>query len=438
MESKLFLRIGWLLAVMTGLTACSSAAQIKAPTGPLTITLLYPSSSTQVEMGQTLKGIVRVTDTDGKPVENAHVILTISDPTGKPAGNVSATFGDGDVYRTEAWQIPHRMQAGRWTVKIQVEAGQLAGSTSANFQVDESTSEILLEKYGFWLEAPTMRGIVPNLVAEKGNAQNGLIRWGGALAGQHVLTENWVEVQWRQGQFELGNAEEVRQFLLRDLGDLGFTPIRELGPFEQTQFKHWKAWLVKAQGEFYYDRIEWMVFYAPEVDKTYAIGTTVVNPLSMDANAQLRASFEVDATIQANGQAPEPLPRLLPGPELISPALGQRFFGLSQPIILKWKPVKELAGDEYYQVTVMYNYDESNLYVNYATRDTQFTLPEELYKTPNCHVFNWSVSLMRQTELSASNHSESLSYKSLYWYVEWYYPPDQPQPFKPLCPNPQK
>jgi hypothetical protein len=146
----------------------------------------------------------------------------------------------------------------------------------------------------------------------------------------------------------------------------------------------------------------------------------------------------VDATSQAKGQAPEPLPRLLPGPELLSPALGQRFFGLSQPIILKWKPVKELAGDEYYQVTVMYNYDESNLYVNYATRDTQFTLPEELYKTPNCHIFNWSVSLMRPTELSASNHSESRSYKSLYWYVEWYYPPDQPQPFKPLCPNPQK
>ena len=76
----------------------------------------------------------------------------------------------------------------------------------------------------------------------------------------------------------------MRGFMLDTLGDLGFTPVRDLGPFGQVKFKDWDAWQVKARGLYLRYDEQWMVFYVPEVDKTYAIGTTVVlPPAGMDA-----------------------------------------------------------------------------------------------------------------------------------------------------------
>jgi hypothetical protein len=126
---------------------------------------------------------------------------------------------------------------------------------------------------------------------------------------------------------------------------------------------------------------------------------------------------------------------LLPGPELLGPLLGARFYGTDQPLILKWQPVKDLTPDEYYQASVDYNYGEGNPSVAFRTRQTQLALPESLYQTPNCGVFNWQVTLMRQT--GTGNGGQPISYPSLYWYVEWRYPPSAQAPFIVACPNPQ-
>ena len=165
----------------------------------------------------------------------------------------------------------------------------------------------------------------------------------------------------------------------------------------------------------------------------------VLPPVGIDAHAILRDGFEVHTEIQANGVAPEPLEHLLPPVELISPDLGASFFGTDQPITLKWRPSKELAEDEYYLLSVDYNYEEGNPNLNYITRETQFTLPVSLYNTPNCNVFNWQVTLMKQTGTDANGQPTGtpLSYRSLYWYVLWSYPPGVEAPFKPLCPNEQ-
>ena len=303
-----------------------------------------------------------------------------------------------------------------------------------------STSEVLLNKYGFWIDAPRLRGIVPQLVTEKGNAQRGLIRWGGQIPAIHILPENWVEIHWLAGDYQLDSPAVVRHFMLTELGDLGFTPVRELGPFEPRRFKQWAAWQVQGRGRRSLDQVQWMIFYAPEVDKTFAIGTTVVlPPIGIDAHAVLRDSFEVDPAIQAEGVAPEPLPKLLPAPELISPALGERFLGTAQSIVLRWQAVQELAKDEYYAVLVQYDYGESTYDVTLTTRQTQITLPESLYQTPNCGVFNWQVRLMRQTGMDEAGQPSGvpIGYKSLYWYVQWLYPPGESSPFPSRCPNPQ-
>jgi len=434
----------WLLFGTFLLTACTAPAQTltPAPVQPevLTISLLYPTESSEIKMGQTIKAILRVTNEKEHPVKDASVTVTFSDPGGQVIGKIPAVFGDGDVYRSDSWMVPHHMQEGLWSIKMNVDAKAGSGQSSSTFPVKFSTSEILYHKYGFWLDAPTLRGIQPTIGAERGNAENGLIRWGGVLPSQHVLPENWVEVQWRKGDFKIDGPEAARTFLLDDIGDLGFTPVREIGAFERTKFKRWDAWQAPARGQYYYQEMVWTVFYAPEVDKTYAISTTVIYPPSnIDANAVLLENFDIDPNLQVDGVAPAPLIPLLPQPTLLSPELGARFSGLKQAIILKWEPLKELAEDEYYQVAVDYNYKETNFLIKYATREIQFTLPEALYRLPNCSVFNWRITLMQQTGVDKDGNPKgrALSYDSLYRYVQWFYPLDDKAPFDPLCPNAQ-
>jgi hypothetical protein len=423
------------LAWMTGCSA--EPAYVPPPTPGLVVTLLYPGQNTEVEMGQALKFIARVTDAQGRPVTDGQLTITVhGNPDGQAIGAVEATPDGEGTYRGGPWAVPHRISEGTYQLSLVARRGGAVGEASGSLRIRYSTSDTLLNKYGFWLDAPTLRGIVPELVAERGTARDGMIRWGGFLPSQHVLPENWVEIHWRHGQYNLENAAAVRRFMLDDVGSLGFTPIRSVGPFECFRFKGWDAWKVGGRGQFRQNEVEWVVFYAPEVDKTYLIGTIVtLPPVGIDPHAALRESFEVHPEVHASGVAPEPLLDLLPGPELLEPPLGARFYGTEQPIILQWQPVKDLAPDEYYQVSVDYNYREGNPSVVFRTRETQLALPESLYHTPNCGVFNWQVALMRRT--GTGDGGQPISYASLYWYVEWRYPPGVQAPFILVCPNAQ-
>ena len=422
-------------------TGCGPKTQTAVPLAEdLTVSILYPIDATAVEMGQAIKGIVKVVNSQGKPVENAEVTLSFKDPAGQLITSLPATFGDGDVYRTDRWTIPHRQQEGNWTLIVEAKTDAHQGKVTTTFHVKNSTSEMLLYKYGFWVDSPALRGIVPTLAKEQGDAQNGMIIWGGAAPSQHIFPESWLEVHWREGDFKLETANDVREFMLNELGEMGFSPIRDLGPFKRTTFKQWDGWQGKSRGEFTRYDEQWTIFYAPEANKTYAILTTLVQaPPGIDAHAFLRDSFEVHPEVDAKGVAPQPLPRFLPPPELVSPQLGTRFLGTDQPITLVWKPVKELAEDEYYLVSIDYNYEDTNLVLEYTTRETQFTLPEALYRLPNCGVFNWQITLMQQTGVSKDGEleGEPISFRSLYWYIEWRYPLGENAPFDPLCPNPQ-
>lgn len=447
-------RLGWLLMCVIVLAACgapvsgytrvppTAALPTASPTplAALMVSLLYPRTDSEVEMGQAIKFIVRVTDSHGQPVRDGQVVIALQDPGGRQSAEIPALFGSGEVYRSGAWTVPHRSLAGAWSISIAAGTGRARGVGSGSFKVVQSTSEILLGKYGFWIAAPTLRGIVPQLAAERGDAQRGLIRWGGQIPAIHIFPENWIEIHWQAGEYKLDSPAAVQYFMLSEVGDLGFTPVRELGPFEPARFKGWAAWQVGARGRRAQDQMQWMVFYASEVNKTFVIGTTVVLPPGgIDPHAVLRDSFEVDPAIQADGVAPEPLPQLLPAPELVSPALGGRFLGTAGPIVLRWQAVLELAGDEYYAVLVQYDYGESTYDVTLTTRQTQITLPERLYRTPNCGVFNWQVTLMRQTGVDAAGQPAGvpIGYNSLYWYVQWLYPPGERSPFPSKCPNPQ-
>jgi len=429
------LAAGVCLLLMTG---CAQSGGIQGQETTLQVDLLYPGADTTVEMGQRMRGIAQVWDSQGAPVMDARVTMIFFDPLGSQVAEVEMVAGAGDAYRSQEWTIPQRSVDGTWRVVVKAERGREAGEASAALMVKNSTSEYLLEQYGFWLDAPRMRNIQPQLAAEKGDVDNGLIRWGGLLTNQHIYVENWVEIHWRKGNYGLDSAETARRFLLEELGDLGFTPLREIGTFNLTKFKDWEAWQAPARGQLQRYNIEWMVFYAPEVDKTFALATTVVlGPVGVDMHTVLRGSFEVVAQPEAHGVAPKPLLDLLPGPRLISPPLGAEFKGTETPIVLEWEGTHKLAEDEYYEVVVDFDYRESNLEYHLYTRDNRVTLPELLYRSPNCRVFNWRVTLMRRTDVreDGSPQGEALSYPSLYWYVLWSYPSGEAQPFLSYCPN---
>ncbi len=433
-----------LFALLAGCAAPVSAPTPAAAVSPapsatpavLTLALLFPKTDTQVEMGQPARFIVQVLDSTGQAVKDAAVILTVSDAQGQPAGEIAAAFGSGDVYRGAAWSVPHRRPEGTWQIQVRAVTATAQGELAGSFQVRYSTSEMLMHRYGFWLDAPDLRDIVPGLAAERGDAHNGMIRWGGVLIAQHVFPANWVEINWREGDFGLKDGDAARRFLLEQIGDLGFTPVRAVGPVEPYTFKQWSAWKVAGRPMLsVQDTIEWVVFYAPEVNKTYVIGTTLtLPPPGIDAHAALRESFEVFPELHADGKAPEALPaHLLPGPELVSPALAAQVVGDRQPVILQWKPLRELAADEFYQVSLDFNYGESNPAVYYSVRATQFTVPAKYYVTPNCHIFNWRVTLMRKTAVG----EEALSHPSLYSYFQWVYPPGEKETYALPCPNAQ-
>ncbi len=246
-------------------------------------------------------------------------------------------------------------------------------------------------------------------------------------------------MQWRAGAYDLAAAESARRFLLEQIGDLGFSRVRSLGEPQPTEFKGWDGWIVPARGQLRYEQVEWLIFYAPEVDRTFALGTTVVlPPEGIDAHQALRSSFEVDGAVEAGGVAPEPLPRLLPGPPLVEPQLGEPFYGEGAGVVLRWDSLRPLREDEYYEVSVDFAYAESTTTERFTTRQTRLVLPSTLYAQPNCRVFNWTVRLMRSAAgEDGSPNGEPLSHTSLYWYLLWVHPTAEPAPFLPLCPNEQ-
>ncbi len=424
------------LILLVLLTGCSLSP---APQPPI-VGLLYPQPDTEAVMGQQLKFLAQTQNANGSPVNSEQVTFIVQDPDGNTVAEVPAAVDAAGTARSEAWDLPHHQKAGAWTVTVRASDGLVSAEASGSFQVKPSTSEILLSKYGFWLDAPTLKSIVPQIMAERGDAQNGIVLWGGVRVAQHVFPENWVQVQWRKGDFHLDSAEAVRSFMLGEIGDLGPYPIRDIGSIQPVNFKQWSAWQVGGQGQFAQIEVQWLVFYVPEMDETYSIGTTVVlPPTGMDAHAVLRDSFAVYPELHANGVAPDPLPRLLPGPMLIEPPMAERFVGLNAPVTLRWQPVKELAKDEYYQVRVDYNYKEGNPSAILTTQQTHIDLPEDLYADHNCQVFNWQVTLMRQigTYPDGSPKGQALSYPSLYRYLFWSYPADNPAPFPITCQNAQ-
>jgi hypothetical protein len=432
-----------LLVLIAGgmIGACHPAdATPLPPPEPLQVEILYPTEESELTGGDAVRFTARVTVASGAPADAALLRLTVRDEAGQILGSFDERSEGEGIFRSPRWSLPLRGAGGVWSLEAAAKQGEASGASSSTFRVSPSTTRLLHDRYGFWIDPPSVRGILPTIAAERGDAVNGMIRWGGGLPAAHILPAAWLDVQWRQGDFALASPDAARRFLLEQIGDLGASRVRSLGEPQAVDFKGWEGWFIPARGQLRYEEVEWLVFYVPEVDRTFALGTTLVAPpVGVRAHDVLRQSFEVDAEGSFSGAAIEPLPPLLPGPVLKEPMLGEKFSGAGADIVLRWEPLRPLGEDETYEVVVEYAYSEGVPLLRFMTRDTWFRLPSDLYQQPNCGVFNWYVMLVQASGSATEDRMRGrpLSHPSLYWYVAWRRPASDPAPFLPLCPNEQ-
>lgn len=129
--------------------------------GRLSVEIRFPVKDSIFEMGQGLQAIVVLTGADGDHVSGAEVNLELAPPGGTDSTQIPLIEGEDGVYRSQKWFIPHQSSPGTWQVRIRASTPGLAGEASTQIEVTPSLSEILLARYGYWLDQPALRGIVP-------------------------------------------------------------------------------------------------------------------------------------------------------------------------------------------------------------------------------------------------------------------------------------
>jgi hypothetical protein len=100
----------WLLVFFVLLAACS------APASNLQVTVLYPGQDTEMEIGESTRLTVQVTDAQGDTVSDAQVVITLRDPEGQAIATIAASHGGNGIYRTDYWTLPHRVLEGIWNL----------------------------------------------------------------------------------------------------------------------------------------------------------------------------------------------------------------------------------------------------------------------------------------------------------------------------------
>ena len=96
------IRLAAKLSALLLLTACQPVlVTAPAPVEPLTVTLLFPNPTSQLQMGQSTRLIAQVTDAAGQPVDDADVTFTVAGPDGSENVRLAAAGDAQGTYRTQ-------------------------------------------------------------------------------------------------------------------------------------------------------------------------------------------------------------------------------------------------------------------------------------------------------------------------------------------------
>ena len=123
---------------------------------------------------------------------------------------------------------------------------------------------------------------------------------------------------------------------------------------------------------------------------------------------------------------PEPMPTaemLLAAPKLLTPEDGLDFLGKGAMIWLSWEPVRPLAEDEWYAVSLRYFASGGTQYAGTWQKETRWSVPSEVFQKydPAHPGYQWDVTVMKQTSTKpdGGRAGEAISHPSetrmFYW-----------------------
>jgi hypothetical protein len=109
-----------------------------------------------------------------------------------------------------------------------------------------------------------------------------------------------------------------------------------------------------------------------------------------------------------------------PAPQLIAPGNGASFQGEGAVILLTWEAVGELAGNEYYHVSLRYLQREQPQYQGTWTQATDWRVPQWLYAQADQGRFEWDVTVRQEDAIRGdTKEGPALSPKSETRFFLW-------------------
>jgi hypothetical protein len=275
-----------------------------------TLTVVFPTETTKLVGGQSVRVTALLVDRTGQPIEGVPVRAELRAPDGDVFTTLVCVDKGQGRYLADYVRLPLRGAGGTWRVVARAQGDAYAEQT---FQGRPSYSEELQSRYGFWIEMPDF-------------FSHGEWGFSGSLAGLHrvdasyedgggyVVLSNYrnnpvsvvtvaLDVHWRRAGFPADEAAAVAH--VRSLVPLGRQdpdiPSTIL-TVQTSAFQGRPAWCVTGQWR-HANRgasaascpIEWLIFRCPGSEWLWTLVISADDARYMDDLRVLRETFECAA-----------------------------------------------------------------------------------------------------------------------------------------------
>lgn len=275
-----------------------------------TLTVIFPTETTKLVGGQSVRVTVLLVDRAGQPIEGATVRAELRAPDGDVFAALACVDKGQGRYLADYVRLPLRGTGGIWRVVARAQGNAYAEQT---FQGLPSYSERLESQYGFWIEMPDF-------------FSHGEWGFSGMLAGLHradvsyedgggyVILSNYhynpvsdvavgLDVHWRRAEFPVDEAAAIAH--MRSLARLNRQdpdiPSAIL-TVQAVAFQGRPAWCVTGRWRHAYKAlpaascpVEWLIFRCPGSEWLWTVVISADDAGYMDDLRALRETFECAA-----------------------------------------------------------------------------------------------------------------------------------------------
>lgn len=281
--------------------------------------IVEPSKSTRISGGEDLCVMLRLTDYQGQPVEGAAADVELRLPHGDLFVADDCRTIDLGLYRCPSVTLPLRGSGGTWRVLASASwEGCQTAVVETTFQVNPSISERYLDRFGFWIEQPSIFSLGTGFynLSETGGLH--FEDWLNEDGSGFVILDNYlyqsigitfaaIEVHWQEARYPDNEAAAIA--FVENLSQQGLhhndpeIPITILTP-EPVEFQGRPAWLVHGWGSEYYVAkpaaaypIEWLIFTCPDSEWLWSLVLHTDDENHISHLWSLRESFQCPASV---------------------------------------------------------------------------------------------------------------------------------------------